>query len=95
MTTEATIWHGGTRMLEALKLLEAEGLTPFDLLSWTTLLDLLSGTANLMGGIDIDVRHGVRSEIEAAARRKSVALDSHPNANGFHAKVLKEFGVEL
>jgi hypothetical protein len=82
-----------TCMSDALALLEAEELTPFDLLSWTTLLNLLSCTEDPLAGIDINVQASVRAEIITAAKHKAKALDAQPGADGFHAKMLARFGV--
>ncbi len=61
--------------------LEREGLTPFDLCSWTTLLYLTDRCG------DLDVTHGVREATEDAVHRKAADLDAL-HASDFHRAIV-------
>lgn len=62
--------------------LESEGLTPFDLLSWTTLLYLTDRTG------DLNVTHNVQDSLERAICQKAEDLDEL-NGTDFHRKMIK------
>lgn len=65
------------------------GLTPFDLVSWVFLLDLLEATKSLPG-LDMDVRYKLHEEILAATKRKADFLDSE-NGTDFYNQILRSF----
>jgi len=73
--------------------LEAKKMTPFDLLSWLTLLQLEEGTKRLT--IDLTAHHQLRSEIVKALLRKAAALDAKHN-NTFHMDMVRAtLGMEM
>ncbi len=67
--------------------LEAEKLTPLDLLSWTALLWLEASTHEF--SFDLDLHAEMRRQIIEALRRKAEMLDEE-NATDFHRDMIKE-----
>jgi len=73
--------------------LEAKKMTPFDLLSWLTLLQLEVGTKQLT--IDLNAHDQLRSEIVKALVRKAAALDTK-NSSTFHMDMARSaLGMEM
>ncbi len=58
------------------KLLERNGMTPFDLLSWVWLLDF-NERSKEFNGIDLNIHIDMRKDIVLALVRKAKALDAH------------------
>ena len=58
----------------AMQCLKENGLTPFDLIEWTHLLDLREATQSLLG-LDINVRASNCEAISEAVDRKAAFLD--------------------
>lgn len=57
------------------KVLEKNGMTPFDLLSWVWLLDF-NERSKEFNGLDLSIHAGIRKEIVLALVRKAKALDA-------------------
>ncbi len=72
-----------------LSIMEMEGISPFDLLTWEALLDLV-GSLGPEGGVDIHLHYELRKQIEEAARRKADYLDKQSKSD-FYSKVLATF----
>lgn len=75
--------------------LERNGLTGFDLLSWTGILELHSMLRGSETGIGLFESHELREVAKEALLRKAELLDAeHPEGKGFHRAVAKSFGAE-
>ena len=79
----------------AVAVLTEEGLTPYDLVEWTHLLDVYVALKSETF-LDLNVRHNTRGEVESALCRKAELLDSETKTgfSDFHSSTLNSFGIQ-